>query len=124
MHIRGFQTKLWYKKLGKKIPKFKAKLVEFTEEKHKFPRFSQTFVPKKYYKGRGVCMSVCIQWVYVFMYVYDGSSCAMPKNGWIRIIWIPHPCSRPRAKGEKGKGTRGRWGRGSGISRKVVMDDR
>ncbi len=57
-----------------------AKLVEFTQEKNKFPRFSQTFVPKKYYKGRGVGMSVCIQWVYVCMYVYDGSSCAMPKT--------------------------------------------
>jgi hypothetical protein len=45
--------------------------------------------------------------VYVFMYVYDGSSCANAKNGWIRIRWIPHPCSGPRAKGEKGNETRG-----------------
>ncbi len=68
------------KNLAKKF-QILAKLVEFTEEKHKFPRFSQIFVPKKYSKGRGVCMSVCIQWVYVFMYVYDGSSCANAKNG-------------------------------------------
>jgi hypothetical protein len=108
---QGFSNKIVIQKTWQKIPKF-SKISWIYTRKTQISKIFPNFCPpiilqrtRSMYVSMytmGVCIYVCIRWEFM----------CNAKNGWIRIRWIPRPCSRLRAKGDKGNGTRAGWGRG------------